>query len=95
MSLLSSQNINDIENKIDTALDSLSEILLLCKEKNTNQNNSNNNNDVIKYVCEQKIIETIVSITQYHHKDINLKIIKYLSIIISNSESIIIKTIIL
>ena len=89
MSLLSSQNIYDLENKIDTALDSLSEILLLNKENNPNQNNEIK--DVIKYFCDQKIIEAIISITQFHNKDINLKIIKYLSIIISNSENIIIK----
>ena len=88
MSLLSSQNIYDLENKIDTALDSLSEILLLNKENNPNQNNEIK--DVIKYFCDQKIIEAIISITQFHNKDINLKIIKYLSIIISNSENIII-----
>ena len=89
LSLLSSQNIYDIENKIDAALDSLSEILLLNKENNPNQNNDNK--DAIKYFCDQKIIEAIISITKYHNKDINLKIIKYLSIIISNSENIILK----
>ena len=90
LSLLSSQNIYDMENKLDTALDSLSEILLLNKENNKNQKNDNNDND-IKYFCEQKIIEQIISIIQYHNKDINLKIIKYLSIIISNSENLILK----
>jgi len=43
----------------------------------------------MKYFCDQKIIEAIIFITQYHNKDINLKIIKYLSIIISNSENLI------
>ena len=90
LSLLSSQNIYDMENKLDTALDSLSEKLLLNKEINKNQKNDNNVN-VIKYICEQKIIEQIISIIQYHNKDINLKIIKYLSVIISNSENLILK----
>ena len=45
----------------------------------------------MKYFCDQKIIEAIIFITQYHNKDINLKIIKYLSIIISNSENLILK----
>ena len=62
----------------------MSEIILL----NEKQNNIQNEN-IIKYIHENKIVEKIILLIKHNNKEINLKIIKYLSILISNSSNVI------
>ena len=51
-----------------------------------NQKISNiKNSEEIKYFCEKKVIKNIIILSSYKQKEINLKIIKYISIFISNS----------
>ena len=61
-------------------MESLSEILLNIKEPD-------NNFDSISFFCENKILDKIIVLSKNKNKEINLKIIKYLSIIISNSSN--------
>ena len=77
---LGNKNISDLENQLDSILESLQDILLL------NQKGSNTKNiKQIKYFCEKKVIINIIILSSYKQKEINLKIIKYISIFISNS----------
>ena len=77
---LGNKNISDLENQLDSILESLQDILLL------NQKGSNTKNiEQIKYFCEKKVIKNIIILSSYKQKEINLKIIKYISIFISNS----------
>ena len=62
---------------------SLSEILLLSNKVNINQNNYN-----ISYFYENKIIEKLIILIKYNSKEINIKIMKNLIILISNSANI-------
>ena len=65
---------------MDSIFESLSEILLL------NQKFSNiKNKEEIKYFCDKKVIKNIIILSSYKQKEINLKIIKYISMFISNS----------
>ena len=51
-----------------------------------NQKVSNiKNREEIKYFCEKKVIKNIIILSRYKQKEINLKIIKYISIFITNS----------
>ena len=66
-------------DKIDSILEQLSEILLIKKKDNF----SNNDNKIIHL---KNIIGGIISLINYNNKEINIKVIKFLSILISNSE---------
>ena len=77
---LGNKNITELENQVDLIFESLSEILLLNKKGDNSKNN-----EEIKYFCEKKVIENIIVLSGYKQKEINLKIIKYISFFITNS----------
>ena len=76
---MGNKNISDLENQLDSILESLSDTLLNQKESNIKHA------EEIKYFCEKKVIKNIIILSSYRQKEINLKIIKYISIFISNS----------
>ena len=77
---LGNKNISEFENQLDSIFESLSDILLVDK-KDSYQKNI----EEINYFCEKKVIKNIIILSNYKQKEINLKIIKYISIFISNS----------
>ena len=77
---MGNKNISDLENQLDIIFESLSNILLI-NQKVPNKENI----EQIKYFCEKEVIKNIIILSSYKQKEINLKIIKYISIYISNS----------
>ena len=80
INFLGNKNISEFENQLDSIFESLSDILLVDK-KDSYQKNI----EEINYFCEKKVIKNIIILSNYKQKEINLKIIKYISIFISNS----------
>ena len=77
---MGNKNISDLENQLDIIFESLSNILLI-NQKVPNKENI----EQIRYFCEKEVIKNIIILSSYKQKEINLKIIKYISIYISNS----------